>query len=85
MIPVAITSGEHDVYLRSASKGVIPMCNEAYQTPMTSNIRLISSQVTRKVSSVLLDYILKVEQRLGLPDSDSRMCRSCYILKGKVR
>ena len=61
-------------------------CNEAYQTPVTSNVRLISSRVTRKVSSVLLDYVLKVEQGLGLPDSDSRMChKSHYILKGKVR
>ena len=45
---------------------LIPTCNEAYQTPVTSNIRLISSQVTRKVSSMLLDYVLKVEQGLGL-------------------
>src|SRR5436309_14816765 len=60
-------------------------CNEAYQTPVTSNVRLISSQVTRKVSSVLLDYVLKVEQGLGLPDGDSRTCRSRYVSKGKVR
>src|SRR5439155_7184716 len=60
-------------------------CNEAYQTPVTSNIRLISSRVTRKVSSMLLDYVLKVEQGLGLPDDDSRMCRSRYVSKGKVR
>ena len=56
-------------------------CNEAYQTPVTSNIRLISFRVTRKVSSVLLDYVLKVEQGLGLLDGDSRMCRSHYISK----
>src|SRR5436309_2481672 len=60
-------------------------CNEAYQTPVTSNVRLISSRVTRKVSSVLLDYVLKVEQGLGLPGGDSRMCRSRYVSKGKVR
>ena len=68
-------------------KGVFTVaeCNEAYQTLVTSNIRLISSQVTRKVNSVLLDYILKVEQGLGLPDGDSRMCRSRYVSKGKVR
>ena len=60
-------------------------CNKAYQTPVTSNIRLISSWVTRKVSSVLLNYVLKVEQGLRLPDGDSRMCRSCYVSKGKVR
>src|SRR6266480_1408328 len=59
-------------------------CNEAYQTPMTSNVRLISSRVTRKVSSVLFDYVLKVEQGLRLPNSNSRMCRSCYVLKSKV-
>ena len=68
-------------------KGVFTVaeCNEAYQTLVTSNIRLISSQVTRKVNSVLLDYILKVEQGLGLSDDDSRMCRSHYISKSKVR
>src|SRR6266480_5696630 len=59
-------------------------CNKAYQTPVTSNVRLISSRVTRKVSSVLLDYVLKVEQELRLPD-DSKMCRSRYISKGKVK
>ena len=42
-------------------------CNKAYQTPVASNVRLISSWVTSKVSSVLLDYVLKVEQGLGLP------------------
>ena len=55
-------------------------CNEAYQTPVTSNIRW-SGWVTRKVSSVLLDYILKVEQGLGLLDGDSRTCRSRYVSK----
>ena len=64
---------------------LMPECNEAYQTPVTSNVRLISSWVTRKVSSVLLDYVLKVEQGLGLPDGDSRTCRSRYVSKGKVR
>ena len=52
---------------------------------MTSNVRLISSQVTRKVSSVLLNYVLKVEQGLELLDSNSRICKSHYISKGKVR
>ena len=60
-------------------------CNEAYQTLVTSNIRLISFWVTRKVSSVLLNYILKVEQELRLLNGDSRMCRSHYISKDKVR
>ena len=60
-------------------------CNETYQTLVTSNVRLISSQVTRKVSSVLLNYILKIEQGLGLPDGNSRMCRSHYTSKDKVR
>ena len=69
----------------SAYDGWVLQCNEAYQTPVTSNVRLISSQVTRKVSSVLLNYVLKVEQGLGLPDGDSRMCRSHYVSKGKVR
>ena len=36
------------------------------------------------VSSVLLDYVLKVEQGLGLPDDDSRMSRSRYVSKGRV-
>src|SRR5947199_6559087 len=60
-------------------------CNEAYQTPLTSKVSLISSRVTRQVSSLLLDYVLKVEQGLGLPDGDSRTCRSRYVSKGKVR
>ena len=73
------------LYLVSTLKNNQSKCNETYQTPVTSNFRLISSQMTRKVSSVLLDYILKVEQGLGLPDSNSRTCRSHYVLKGKVR
>ena len=71
--------------LSSLEEYTIDFCNETYQTPVTSNIRLISSQVIRKVSSVLLDYVLKVEQGLGLLNSDSRMYGSHYILKGKVR
>ena len=76
---------EHLAYLFLKAVYKLHSCNEAYQTPVTSNIRLISSQVTRKVSSVLLNYVLKIEQELRLLDSDSKMCRSYYILKDKVR
>src|SRR5947209_5121719 len=52
---------DNNFVLRLSTVHTVHECNEAYQTPMTSNIRLISSQVTRKVSLVLLDYVLKVE------------------------